>query len=964
MASAMESIISTSSEQDQSVKNTDNDNNGPVTIGATTPKSMKITEKQIPTTVEESLSKSASMAPAQTDKSKTVNCTTSLTSQEQVQSVKNKTPLTPSSTTPLPQRPQGRTRTGSAEARPFSLKGVPPGCFNTIHSVSRVSIEQGIRDLAQDRSRALATLEEEESYINRLLQTVDFCSRVVLLPTKNIMKDATNDPHRLSKNPALQSSVTNGLNNGPYIKQLKSAMKSVTDQAGETPVLEGMEVKIKETIQDNINLLNEAITNAAFWTVDYTEDEVETLFSFHILPITRKLIKNLFLKTMGLEQEKGSYELQPSPDANALEISNIKKDILSLKQEREERRAMEEKLVDTIAGLKQEATAAEFEREERKIRMDPQDKDRWSKASNEQRQIMIKDVVNSCSPNASINNKVHIWITKPGRGASLPWARITFPNSDSKYIFEKYVKEKRTELWNLPSREKFFTTQRLVPQSFISTKNEMLNQGKHKLAYDWEKLVTAQNTTSRKKWMHSRDATWRQMGVRLQFKMTPRFGVWVEGLDPCHRLCWRAIDLEDNDSFFKDYDLSLLIPDPATRAKAVEDPSFSTPRKPFKDEQSLEIKHQRPEIFKTREERLAASVKTPGATTANDVAAQPQIPDTTNQPRVIPDAIPVRPPPTKLTETGAITKTPVNIHGPPNQEKPKETLQQLFSGPNACKSPPVTDQGITPPGDKTGTTPPGDKTGKIPLINLTDLDTFPPLKPIASPPPSSSSMPGKQAMENEAEGKEPEEEGAADSILTKDNVASDIITLDEIVEEPPKYETTDTNLTKDNVASDQITLDDRVEEPSKGETTGKDSPTSTHPKELSPLQIKEIQSSPAVEDNKDGGENNVHLPKTPPRVTADPSLSPETVKLKTTSRTAKKGEKNKSDTSKTPPRDLASDEATNTPFKDQAPELELEEEGEELTLPEAPVFAQARQSGISKLQQPKERKSRQAKKPH
>ena len=68
---------------------------------------------------------------------------------------------------------------------------------------------------------------------------------------------------------------------------------------------------------------------------------------------------------MGMEPEKGSYQLQPSPDANALEISIIKKDILSLKQEREERRAMEEKLVDTIAGLKQEATAAEL-KEKRK----------------------------------------------------------------------------------------------------------------------------------------------------------------------------------------------------------------------------------------------------------------------------------------------------------------------------------------------------------------------------------------------------------------------------------------------------------------------------------------------------------------------------------------------------------------------------------------------------------------------
>jgi hypothetical protein len=190
-------------------------------------------------------------------------------------------------------------------------------------------------------------------------------------------------------------------------------------------------------------------------------------------------------------------------------------------------------------------------------------------------------------------------------------------------------------------------------------------------------------------------------------------------------------------------------------------------------------------------------------------------------------------------------------------------------------------------------------------------------------------------QEKEVEGKEPEEEEEADTHLTKDTVASDIITLDEEVEEPPK-----------------------------GDTTGKNSPTTTHSNELSPLQKKETQPSPAEEDNKDDGENNDHLLKTPPRETASVPLSPEMGKLKTSSMTAKKGEKNKIDAPKAPPRDLATEEATNTPFKDLAPELELEEEEEEQTLPEAPVFAQARQSGISKLQQPKERKSRQAKKLH
>jgi hypothetical protein len=272
---------------------------------------------------------------------------------------------------------------------------------------------------------------------------------------------------------------------------------------------------------------------------------------------------------------------------------------------------MEEKLIETIAELKQDSTAAEFEREEKKIRLDSQDKESWGKASNEQRQQMVKDIINACFSNSIITKKIFVWITKPGRGSFLPWARVTFPNAEANYLFEKFVMDRRVALANLPTREKFFTTQRLVPQSFIPTKNEMLTQAKHKMAQDWELLVSSQLETSRKKWIYAKETTWRLMAVRIQFKMTPRFGVWVEGLDPCHRLCWRALDLEDFDSFFKNYDLGERIPDPETRAKASEDPSYATPRKPFKDEQSMEDKRTRPEVFKSRDEVFAVKPKTP-----------------------------------------------------------------------------------------------------------------------------------------------------------------------------------------------------------------------------------------------------------------------------------------------------------------------------------------------------------------
>ena len=109
------------------------------------------------------------------------------------------------------------------------------------------------------------------------------------------------------------------------------------------------------------------------------------------------------------------------------------------------------------------------------------------------------------------------------------------------------------------------------------------------MAADWETLLTAQRGLSKKNWIVSSDATWRHMNVRIQFKTSPRFSVWVEGLDPCHRLCWRPIDLESHLSFFTGYDLGLDIPCPTTREKSQEDPKYRKPRKPFNDEHSLEI---------------------------------------------------------------------------------------------------------------------------------------------------------------------------------------------------------------------------------------------------------------------------------------------------------------------------------------------------------------------------------------
>ena len=129
MASAMENNITVNTEQEQADKNTKMDKTDPTTTGAASPTSKHAVEKQIPMNVEESLTKTASQTPATTAKSMTIttkNSTIPLASQVTVQTVNNTTPQNPSPTLPLPQRPPGRARTGSAEARPFSARGVPP----------------------------------------------------------------------------------------------------------------------------------------------------------------------------------------------------------------------------------------------------------------------------------------------------------------------------------------------------------------------------------------------------------------------------------------------------------------------------------------------------------------------------------------------------------------------------------------------------------------------------------------------------------------------------------------------------------------------------------------------------------------------------------------------------------------------------------------------------------------------
>ena len=151
----------------------------------------------------------------------------------------------------------------------------------------------------------------------------------------------------------------------------------------------------------------------------------------------------------------------------------MKEDINLLKQDRAERKATEEKLINEIVELKNETTSAEFEREEKKIRVDSMDKETWGKASQAGRTELIRKTINECFNNLALSSKIHIWITKPGR-TMLPWARVSFPSSEHKYTYEKFVKDKRIFLIN--SREKIKYHHTKTSSTKLSTNQERDDQ--------------------------------------------------------------------------------------------------------------------------------------------------------------------------------------------------------------------------------------------------------------------------------------------------------------------------------------------------------------------------------------------------------------------------------------------------------------------------------------------------------
>ena len=85
-----------------------------------------------------------------------------------------------------------------------------------------------------------------------------------LLPLKREMKEAAGDINFSNRKEVTKFKLFRAICNGPYLSQLRAVMKSVTDKTGETPELQGMEEKIRSTMEENV-LFGKRLSPNKWW---------------------------------------------------------------------------------------------------------------------------------------------------------------------------------------------------------------------------------------------------------------------------------------------------------------------------------------------------------------------------------------------------------------------------------------------------------------------------------------------------------------------------------------------------------------------------------------------------------------------------------------------------------------------------------------------------------------------------
>ena len=463
-----------------------------------------------------------------------------------------------------------------SKAPPKSLfeKFTPKGCFDTL-----VRCEE--RGILEDIDKTVGEIVSHQpdpvvahAYIDALLRGLKQVTEISVSPMKEILKDCRLDRE---KSKYLER-IVNCYSRASLLSKLASFTDYIQEVCGESPDISKLSQEILQCLIDLNPLLAEIIESAEARTKDWnTEVELNNFVRDFITPPVKRAIKNLFLSTFNYKQERDDIFLEPNADSNDMRLNIHEERLQKCEEGLKKICVIGETVAREVADLKLAKAACAFATEEKCLRLNPQDREKWGKKTEEEKKKMIQDLVTQIL-NEDTSRKSNIRLIKESQ-RNPAWIKLFLPSPDDKFKFEKGLRDVRNleaaKKKKSGERNNSFTSVRLTPMSFRNEERNMKRLAIQKLSNDWIEVLKNQKVSQYYETSLDRLETMWQ--TRLKWKSSPTFSVWLEVQDPVHRHHWMPIDM-GRDNLFDLYDFLESIPEPKTREMADSDPSYLVPR--------------------------------------------------------------------------------------------------------------------------------------------------------------------------------------------------------------------------------------------------------------------------------------------------------------------------------------------------------------------------------------------------
>jgi hypothetical protein len=162
-----------------------------------------------------------------------------------------------------------------------------------------------------------------------------------------------------------------------------------------------------------------------------TAEDLKEYIRESIKPTFRIAINNYLLQTSKYRTCNDSPLLEPSAASNDFRITRQDEKIAALEAKQVKVDIVAETLAREIGDLRQSKAAAVFEREEIKIKLVPQDKDAWSKFTEELKRKEILNILEGMLGN-EMAARSQIFVRNANE-ITPPWIKVTLPSIDQKY---------------------------------------------------------------------------------------------------------------------------------------------------------------------------------------------------------------------------------------------------------------------------------------------------------------------------------------------------------------------------------------------------------------------------------------------------------------------------------------------------------------------------------------------------